>query len=599
VFDIDGTEYTILRTAKRDKKGVVKVNVEFSRVVNGVVESLNDESRRSTNDIIRSYIGSYEDFVLTSLSLQRNNSNFADKGQTDRKDLVARFLGITIFDKLYQIAFNESKETLGALKKLNKVNFDVEIGKLEDCIAVAKPRYNKMVEVHDELSDLKDSNIETIVKLNSEIVNLSDVPVEIDSLGIDIKKKKSEIDSINISKLEDECDSIKVALVEMQDSIEQFENDDIESKKESYDKVVSEFKSLESELEIYKVDIKNKLDKVKTLETHEYDEDCEYCMKNAFIQDALNAKEELEALKPIINDKVERKNRLKLQVSEQNHVTEKYSEYAKLKTQYNRVDTEWHKCINRLSTKEKDIIRLENEVERLERRIQRFHNSKDIIIKNENIRQQIVGIDGENKEISNKLKLANEKILESNSKLEVWRSELKNLKSKVKEVKDLEASVRAYEYYIDSIHRNGVPYDIICKSIPAIEKEVNEILSQIVEFNISIEMDGTNINSNIVYDDKSWPLELTSGMETFISNLAIRIALTNISNIPQTTFLTIDEGFGALDHEVRSSLSSLFTFLSHQFDFILVISHIDTLRDLVDGQIEIKKENGFSYVNNS
>ena len=36
--------------------------------------SLNGEQRYDTNKIINSYIGFYEDFILTSLSVQNNNT---------------------------------------------------------------------------------------------------------------------------------------------------------------------------------------------------------------------------------------------------------------------------------------------------------------------------------------------------------------------------------------------------------------------------------------------------------------------------------------------------------------------------------------------
>ena len=52
----------------------------------------------------------------------------------------------------------------------------------------------------------------------------------------------------------------------------------------------------------------------------------------------------------------------------------------------------------------------------------------------------------------------------------------------------------------------------------------------------------------------------------------------------------IDEGFGTLDSENLQSLFMLFTYLKTQFDFVIVISHIDSMRDVVDGFIEIKKD---------
>ena len=142
-----------------------------------------------------------------------------------------------------------------------------------------------------------------------------------------------------------------------------------------------------------------------------------------------------------------------------------------------------------------------------------------------------------------------------------------------------------------------MPYELVTKVVPIIEEEVNDILAQIVEFKIMFELDGKNINTYIVYsEDKTWPLELTSGMEKFISSLAIRTALVNVSNLPRPNFLAIDEGLGNLDSENLNSLFMLFTFLKSQFDMLLIISHLDSVRDVVDNLIDIKKISGFSKI---
>jgi DNA repair exonuclease SbcCD ATPase subunit len=142
-----------------------------------------------------------------------------------------------------------------------------------------------------------------------------------------------------------------------------------------------------------------------------------------------------------------------------------------------------------------------------------------------------------------------------------------------------------------------VPYKIISDAIPRIEQEVNNILSQMVEFSMSIETDGKNVNVYIKYDDKKWPLELCSGMEKFVSALALRVSLINISNLPRSNFLVVDEGVSALDASNFPMLHSLFDYLKPHFDFIIIISHIDAMRDMVDKQLEIRKIDGFSHIN--
>jgi len=111
-------------------------------------------------------------------------------------------------------------------------------------------------------------------------------------------------------------------------------------------------------------------------------------------------------------------------------------------------------------------------------------------------------------------------------------------------------------------------------------------------------MDGKSVNNYICYgDDKSWALELASGMERFISSLAIRIALTNISNLPRANFIAIDEGWGTLDSDNLNSVYQLFQYLRTVYQFSLIISHIDAMRDFTDDLLEIEIDNGYSKIN--
>jgi DNA repair exonuclease SbcCD ATPase subunit len=182
--------------------------------------------------------------------------------------------------------------------------------------------------------------------------------------------------------------------------------------------------------------------------------------------------------------------------------------------------------------------------------------------------------------------------------VKVLETKLEDLHLKLKEVDELEAKARIYSLYMDAIGRDGIPYEIIGKTIPLLEDEINALLAQIVEFRVSLEVDGKNINSRISYDDERiWPLENGSGMERFVSGLAIRVALLNASNLPKPNLLVIDEGFAALDAEHLNSIQTLFNMMKPQFDFMIIISHLESMRDMVDHIIEIKKEDGYSSIN--
>ena len=195
------------------------------------------------------------------------------------------------------------------------------------------------------------------------------------------------------------------------------------------------------------------------------------------------------------------------------------------------------------------------------------------------------------------LDMVNKKLTTLHGEIQVLSTNEKQINDNIEKVEELEDSHQAYQFLLEAIKRDGVPYDLISKSLPTVEGAVNDILAQIVDFSIVFNMDGKQIDTHIVYDDdRVWPLELSSGMERFISSLAIRVGLMNVSNLPRSNFLAIDEGWGTMDSENLNSVAQLFQYLKTEFQFSLVVSHIESMRDFVDTLLEIKKVSGSSSV---
>ncbi len=81
-----------------------------------------------------------------------------------------------------------------------------------------------------------------------------------------------------------------------------------------------------------------------------------------------------------------------------------------------------------------------------------------------------------------------------------------------------------------------------------------------------------------------------------MSSLAIRAALINVSSLSKTNMLIIDEGFGALDSTNLEACNRLLNSLKKWFKNIIVISHVDSIKDAVDNSIEITKKEKDSHV---
>jgi exonuclease SbcC len=235
-------------------------------------------------------------------------------------------------------------------------------------------------------------------------------------------------------------------------------------------------------------------------------------------------------------------------------------------------------------------------LDKVEEDIDKYYENEDTITRNKGIEKSIRGLNTDKTTLDSEIKNINKQISALNGSISQIQAFIDGIKDKMNEVKDLEEKNRLYTYYLDAIKRDGIPYELISKAMPVIENEINNILGQVVDFGIVMDIDGKNINAKIVYEDQEWPLELCSGMEKFISGLAIRVALINICGLPRPNFLVIDEGFGTLDSDNLSSLFGMMQYLKTQFDFIWIISHLDAMRDIVDGLIEIKKVDGFSKI---
>ena len=596
-FEVNGVDYFIERDGKSDKKGNVKVDVKFYKIENGNEVPLNGEARRSTNDIIRDYVGTYEDFILTVLSIQNSKSgSFIDLGQTERKDLLCQFMGLDVFDQLYTISNDKFKETNALLKNISK---DQLVEQLQHVSSSINSNNIKITEFNNKVKEyetLKETHNNELLDLSNNIVKTSSFDLDITKLEeekVDIDNKINQFQT-DINDKRNKINEVDLQLNNISSSLELCEN--IDDVYEQYKSSKEEESKKLSELDKLKVVVKNKIDKLKKLEDHKYDPNCTYCVNNVFVKDAIKTKEEIEL----------DKNKGKLLMEEYNSIKQKLESFGDIESRYKecqRVNAEkvkLEKSKEILSTAvlrdENVLITKKNSLKTVVDNIDIFYKNKDIIENNSKLLKEINVVKEKIKTVELNIKNLNTQIFSASTEKGKLELQYKNTTDQLNKVKELEESYEAYRLYTSVIGRDGIPYDIITNTLPEIEKEVNNILQQLVEFTVTLQTDGKNIMTNIVYDDKRWPLEMASGMEKFVSGLAIRVALINISNLPRPNIICIDEGFGCADSDHLGQMGALFNYLKHQFDFIWIISHLDQMRDMVDNRIEIKKDNGFSKV---
>ena len=600
LFEVNGQDYVVERIAKKQRNGHVKVNVDFyTHDDSGEVISLNGDQRRTTNNNIKQVVGTFEDFILTTLSAQNANTVFIDKTQKERKELLAQFMGLGVFDKLYTLANEEISEVQAVLRNFSKTNYDEQLADVETNIDVLsdnlKDRRKEYKSVEKEVNTLQKG----ILKLNQKIKPIDETVTDINLLRSELKdnqelhKQTQTLFQEALHKIS-HIESTKTMTM---NQLEEFKNENILQKYNELESFRYDFDKTDTEIDKLKEEVQRKLDKIRKLGDLEYDPKCEYCMNNVFVKDARETKKLLQDDKLQSDKLISKKNDLDSKIKDLGEVEKKKEQFDKCEELFEQLNGDLNTVETNRDHLGEKLVYIDEKNVIVEDNIKKYYEQEKDVVHNNKVKQDIAKQELELDTQTTQLKAADKNVKETEIELKVSENQKKEIIKIIEEVQELEEKHVAYRYYLEAVKRDGVPYELISKALPAIENEVNNILSQLVDFTMTFDMDGKNINNYIVYDtDNTWPLDLSSGMERFISSLAIRVGLINVSNLPRGNFLAIDEGWGTMDSENLNSVYNLFQYLKTQFQFTLIVSHIDSMRDAVDTLLEIKKEGGYSSV---
>lgn len=164
-----------------------------------------------------------------------------------------------------------------------------------------------------------------------------------------------------------------------------------------------------------------------------------------------------------------------------------------------------------------------------------------------------------------------------------------------------------YEELDTAFGKQGVQALLIDQALPEITEEANRLLARMTDGRMRVDLQtqretksGTTQEVlDIIISDElgSRPYELYSGGEAFRVNFALRVALSRLlarraGARLQTLF--IDEGFGALDTVGRERLMEAIASIQDDFACILVVTHVEELKEMFPVRIEVTKGEGGS-----
>ncbi len=277
---VDDTDYIIERRSNKYIKRLKGVETQeattdlefYSQDTIGNHTGLNGTSRQDTDKNVRKYFGTLPDFLATSMASQLDSLSFINEGSTKRKEFLAKFLDLEIFDKKFKMAKEASADIKASLRRLEGIDFDTDIKNIKEEIVKGELAIERNKAICNTLK-------EDLSLLARELNDLQDkiesVPAEVIDPVMTAKKiteKERSILQINKKKIlaQQNLDESKIKYEKIEKFLEDFEVEKYKKKKESFKRVNEELQNL--------ILLLKTLSEQKTLLVTEQDKLCVSCV---------------------------------------------------------------------------------------------------------------------------------------------------------------------------------------------------------------------------------------------------------------------------------------------------------------------------------
>jgi len=474
-----------------------------------------------------------------------------------------------------------------------------EISEVEASLEEAMEKQNKASKnkttSEAELARLKEEIKEITEKISSIPAEIIDVV----KVREDLRKHKHEISALNDKNEEfekkkhaDQEDYVKISAF-----LNSFDKEVLYNNRLQVSKLQNSFSETTVSLDQERSELQNHESRVKLLE----DIPCGTSFpKCKFIRDAYVSRASIPNSRQNIQNLLSALEDVKLEIEKINpkKVELQIEKYEEIISRQNELTNNITRYSLEIEKNESLIQNISNFIEKLEDKLENNELNKEVIENLENLSTKLTSLNLQKKKAEARVSSIEQEIFGLYKAVGSYEEKLKSLLSQRNDYNDLREEYSAFDLYMRCMHPNGIAFDVIKKKLPIINEEIAKILANIVDFEVFFEDDGQRLDIFIKhpqYDPR--PLEMGSGAEKTLSAMAIRLALLSVSSLPKSDIFILDEPGTSLDEENMQGFVDILSIIKSYFKTVLLISHLESLKDCVDMQITIDKKNGYASVN--
>ena len=604
-FHYEGNVYRVQRTLPRGKTTILEFQIRNGEVWKPLTERTTRETQARIEQTLRL---DYETFVNAAFFLQGKADQFTQQNAGKRKEVLSNILGLEVWET-YKARTVEGRRAL----EEDMIGIDRSLSDIDAELDEEEPRQRRLRELEDDLKRLSDSRKTQEIALE----NLRRIAASLDQKLVAEKAKleeeqrglKEQERAVNgyqavISELTDQVEGAKKSLTHAEEKIEQ--RKEYEAHRNT---ARDELATRKAENDLLKTQMDELKEHITRLESAE-GATCPLCGQ------PLSVEHRKSTLKQLNEEGREKGDRFRTNKSSMDELARRIADYESQiaksmnaerdRLTYSNSITQWTERIGTVQTaieawETAGAVRLKE--------VEKILASKKYAVEEQKPSAGLDEAERALRDLQEQENRLNQEVGAARQKVSVL-AELRKRKADLSSTRGALALQIAHHKTLErAFGKDGVPALLIEQALPQIESKANELLDRLSNGQMSIRFmtqaeykdkkrDDLKETLDIQISDAAGTrdYEMYSGGEAFRVNFAVRLALSEVlaqRKGARLQTLIIDEGFGSQDVEGRQRLIEAINLVKNNFAKILVITHLDELKDAFPTRIEVEKtENG-------
>ena len=372
-----------------------------------------------------------EDFLMSSMAAQHGALAFIDEGSTRRKEIIAKFLDLEIFEKKFKLAKEDSVDLKGALKRLEGKEFDALISEASELLNENEFRLKKQEKSCEVFTKRISKKQKRLKKLDKKIDSIPAKIVDVVKLRKELQNKENQCISLedNNEKLMREEETKGELINAVKEFLDSINIEEYENKEQEISSLNTKIGYLYQGMMVLERDVEHNKYKSRLLDNIPCGDSYPSCK---FIKDAHVAIAKLPESEGSLGKAKEEINRFKAEVDklDSKKIYDTISNYEKATVRKNKLSEQIGNIKLQIEKNNVSYERLQKEISELNTDIKTYEDNKEAI---ENLEQLMRDKNSVVREIASAQK---ELASCQNEVLELYKSH-GSLEEKLKSLKEL------------------------------------------------------------------------------------------------------------------------------------------------------------------